>query len=121
MKFLIVDDSNAVAMMVKEMLKEMGHSSERAVDGKDAVKILESTSDFDFILLDWNMPEMTGIEFLKYNYENHITETPIIMMTTENKPENIREALMFGASEYIMKPFTKDIIESKVTMIDKAA
>lgn len=121
MKFLIVDDSNAVSMMVKEMLKEMGYESDRAADGKDAIKILEKQNDFDFILLDWNMPEMTGIEFLKYNYENHITETPIIMMTTENKPENIREALMFGASEYIMKPFTKDIIESKVTMLDKAA
>lgn len=119
MKFLIVDDSNAIAMMVSEMLKEMGHSSERAVDGKEALKKIEENDDFDFILLDWNMPNMSGIEFLKYNYENHITNTPIIMMTTENKPDNIREALMFGASEYIMKPFTKDIIESKVSMLNQ--
>tara|TARA_B100001971_G_scaffold215190_1_gene259677 strand:- start:113612 stop:113986 length:375 start_codon:yes stop_codon:yes gene_type:complete len=119
MKFLIVDDSNAIALMVSEMLKEMGYTSDRAVDGNDAVKKLEADNSFDFILLDWNMPNMSGIEFLKYNYENHLTETPIIMMTTENKPENIREALMFGASEYIMKPFTKDIIESKISMLNQ--
>lgn len=122
MKVMIVDDSNSIVMVVGQMLTEACHESVRAKDGQHAVELLESGEQVDIILLDWNMPNMSGIEFLKYNFEKNIANCPIVMMTTENKPEKIREALQFGASEYIMKPFTKDILLSKIqTVLDFAA
>ncbi len=114
MKILLVDDSNAISMAVSEMLKEAGHDVVRAVDGQDAVDILKQQNDFSAILLDWNMPNMDGLEFLQYNNENKLTTTPVIMMTTENKPDKIMKALEHGAKEYIMKPFTQDILISKI-------
>ena len=122
MKVMIVDDSNSIVMVVSQMLTESGHESVMAKDGQHALEILENGEQVDLILLDWNMPNMSGIEFLKHNFEHSIVSCPIVMMTTENKPDRIREALQYGASEYIMKPFTKDILLSKIqTVIDFAA
>lgn len=117
MNFLIVDDSNAIAMAVGQMIKTIGHDYKRAVDGQDAVDIIMQEDNFQCILLDWNMPNMTGLEFLEYNQANSLTKCPIIMMTTENKPEKIMKALENGAVEYIMKPFTQDILEAKVKAV----
>jgi two-component system chemotaxis response regulator CheY len=121
MKVLLVDDSNPIAMVVSQMLKEAGHDVVRAKDGQDAVDIIMQDNNFQCILLDWNMPEMDGLEFLKYNQSNKIIDCPIIMMTTENKPEKIVLALQHGATEYIMKPFTKDILISKIESVVKSA
>jgi two-component system chemotaxis response regulator CheY len=121
MRVLLVDDSNSVAMVVTQMLQEAGIESIRAKDGRDALEVIERGEKIDLILLDWNMPNMTGIEFLKWNFENKVVNYPIVMMTTENKPENIREALKFGASEYIMKPFTQDILISKINSVSDIA
>ena len=117
MRILIVDDSNSITMVVSQMLKEAGHEPLRAVDGKDAIDVLGKEENIDLILLDWNMPNMSGIEFLQYNAENKVAACPIIMMTTENKPDNIRKALELGVSEYIMKPFTQDILVSKINSV----
>ena len=121
MRVLIVDDSNSIAMIVTQMLEEAGHTSIRAKDGKHAVEIVESDKEIDVILLDWNMPNMTGLEFLQWNFDNNIDDCPIVIMTTENKPENIRQALQLGASEYIMKPFTQDILISKIMAVSDVA
>ena len=117
MKVLLVDDSNSIAMVVGQMLNDAGHEVARAKHGLDAVEIITKDSDFDVILLDWNMPEMDGLEFLKHNTENNLITCPIIMMTTENKPEKIVLALQNGAKEYIMKPFTQDILISKIETV----
>lgn len=119
MKVLLVDDSNSICTLVAQMLQEGGHKSIRAKDGQDAVDILGQDNGFDLVLLDWNMPNMDGLEFLKYNQENSLVTAPIVMMTTENKPEKIMTALEHGASEYIMKPFTKDILFSKMEAVVK--
>lgn len=122
MKVMIVDDANSIVMVVTQMLTEAGHESIRAKDGQHALELLQQEENVDLILLDWNMPNMSGIEFLKHNFDNNITNAPIVMMTTENKPDKIREALQYGASEYIMKPFTKDILLSKIkAVLDFAA
>ncbi|MAZ48227.1 MAG: response regulator [Halobacteriovoraceae bacterium] len=121
MKILIIDDSNSIAMMVGQFIKELGHDSYHATDGRDAIDMIAQEDNFDLILLDWNMPEMDGLEFLKYNQENSLTKTPIMMMTTENKPEKIMKALEFGAVEYIMKPFSKDVLESKISTLKSMA
>ncbi len=121
MKVLLVDDSNSIAMVVGQMLKEVGHEVLRAKHGLDAVDILKQHADVDCILLDWNMPEMDGLEFLQHNKEHNVASCPIIMMTTENKPEKIVLALQNGAREYIMKPFTQDILVSKINSVTEGA
>jgi two-component system chemotaxis response regulator CheY len=117
MKILIVEDSNSIAMVVAGMLKEAGKEPVRAVDGKDAIDVIKANPDIALILLDWNMPNMNGLEFLQYNQENSLIKAPIVMMTTENKPEKIMTALQHGAVEYIMKPFTVDILNSKIDSV----
>ena len=118
MNILIVDDSKAIFTMVSQMLQEGGYTSVWAEDGIKAIEILAQNKSIDIILLDWNMPNMTGLEFLEKNMKDSITKAPIIMMTTENSPEKIRTALSMNASEYIMKPFTKDILFNKLTLIE---
>ncbi|EQC47154.1 response regulator [Bacteriovorax sp. Seq25_V] len=116
MKIMIVDDSKAIYMMVSGMLTERGHQAVWAEDGVDACEKLK-TEKVDLILLDWNMPNMSGPEFLEKNQAENITEVPIVMMTTENKPDFIKKALQLGAVEYIMKPFTSDILFNKIELV----
>lgn len=113
LKALVVDDSKSIYMVVKEMLEEAGCNVTRAVNGKEACDVL-GNQKFDFVLLDWNMPEMNGPEFLKKNKNENLTNAPVLMMTTENAPDYIMKALELGAAEYIMKPFSKDILISKI-------
>jgi CheY-like chemotaxis protein len=120
MKFLIVDDSNAFAYMTQQILESLGYEWERAKHGREAVdKLLENS--YDYILLDSHMPVMSGMEFLVYNYENHITETPIIMLSTVTHNGYIEDAYVYGVSEYVLKPITKEIILDKIHKLPKAA
>jgi two-component system, chemotaxis family, chemotaxis protein CheY len=119
MKVMLVDDSNSIVMMVTQMLHNAGFEVVRAKDGQNAIDLITSGEQVDFILLDWNMPNISGIDFLKINFEKHLVNCPIIMMTTENKPDKIREALKYGACEYIMKPFTEDILISKIQSVKR--
>ncbi len=116
MRVLIVDDSKAIYLMVKEMLEEAGHESLWAEDGNAAVDFLKKDSNVDLILLDWNMPNMNGLEFLELNKKENFTTVPVVMMTTENKPDYIRKSLSLGAVEYIMKPFTSYILINKISL-----
>lgn len=102
--------------MVSSMLEERSIEHDWAKHGKEAIVKVKDTC-YDLILLDWNMPEMTGPEFLEYNLKEKITTIPVVMMTTENKPDYIRRALELGASEYIMKPFTGDILFNKINLV----
>ncbi|EQC49574.1 chemotaxis protein CheY-like protein [Bacteriovorax sp. BSW11_IV] len=117
MKVLVVDDSKAIFMMVSQMLEEAEHKAVWAEDGRRAFECIAEHGDIDLILLDWNMPNMNGPEFLKKNMEDGIFKNPIIMMTTENKPDYIKRALELGAVEYIMKPFTSDILFNKMELV----
>ena len=116
MNVLVVDDSKAIYMMVSQMLDEKGHKAIWAENGQDAIDKI-SANKIDLILLDWNMPVMTGPEFLEKNKNDSISEAPIVMMTTENKPDHIKKALSLGAVEYIMKPFTSDILFDKLELV----
>ncbi|MDD4976596.1 MAG: response regulator [Bacteriovorax sp.] len=118
MNILVVDDSRAIYAMVSQMLQEGGHTSVWAEDGLKAVDILTKNNTIEIILLDWNMPNMNGLEFLEKNAKENFTKAPIIMMTTENSPEFIKKALSLNAAEYIMKPFTKDILFNKFTLVE---
>jgi two-component system chemotaxis response regulator CheY len=119
MNILVVDDSRAIYAMVSQMLIAGGHTAMWAQDGKIAVDILKAgQSKIDIILLDWNMPNMNGPEFLEANMKEKFTTAPIIMMTTENSPDHIKKALSLNAAEYIMKPFTSDILFNKISLIE---
>ena len=119
MNILIVDDSKAIYAMVSKMLSDGGHTSQWAEDGLKAIEIIKKTTvPIDVILLDWNMPNMNGPEFLEANIKEKFTSAPIVMMTTENSPDAIKKALSLNAAEFIMKPFTSDILFNKLSLIE---
>lgn len=118
MKILIVDDSKPILTMVSNMIEELEHEAIVAENGSAAYDAIEKNPNIDLILLDWNMPVMTGLEFLEKNQSESIFTIPVFMMTTENSPEKIQKALSTGAVDYIMKPFTADILENKIELLE---
>ena len=116
-KCLIVDDSRVVRKVVRKILEELGFECDEVEDGKQAYDFCMKTMP-DIIFLDWNMPVMTGIEFLrKLRAEPTGGTSKVILCTTENDFSFIQEALAAGANEYIMKPFDSDIVESKLKQL----
>ncbi len=114
---LIVDDSKVIRMVARKILLQLEFSTDEAVDGKDALEHC-SRGMPDAILLDWNMPVMNGIEFLRALREMDGGGQPVVVFcTTENDVEHVREAIAAGADEYIMKPFDSGIIASKFAQV----
>jgi two-component system, chemotaxis family, chemotaxis protein CheY len=110
---LVVDDSRVIRKVARRILEEMGFEIAEAADGMEALAWCRAAMP-DAILLDWNMPVMNGIEFLRRLRTEADGEKPtVIFCTVENDIAHINEALDAGASEYIMKPFDGDIIEAK--------
>jgi two-component system, chemotaxis family, chemotaxis protein CheY len=118
-KALIVDDSKAIRIILGRILRELGYEVCEAVDGKDALKVIESEkAAVQLVLADWNMPEMNGLDLIKHLRQNpELTSLKVIMVTTETEVDHIVSALEAGANEYVMKPFTKDIIRGKLEMV----
>lgn len=114
---LVVDNSKVVRMVARRILEKLEFSVAEAGDGKAALAAcLERMPDA--VLLDWNMPVMNGIEFLRELRQTEGGESPIVVFcTTERELGNIREALMAGANEYIMKPFDGDIVSAKFEQV----
>lgn len=114
---LIVEDSSTVRKAIRRVLEEFPFSIREAEDGSIALKACQETLP-DLIILDWNMPVMNGIDFLRALRQLESGNTPkVIFCTTENDLKHIREALMAGADEYIMKPFDKTIIQEKLEQV----
>lgn len=114
MKILIVDDSKTMRSIVKNCLATLGYSDvEEACDGRDALSKATACSP-GLILLDWNMPNMNGLEFLKA-FRGQGAKTPVIMVTTEAEKPRVIEAIKAGASDYVVKPFTPDVLSQHVT------
>ncbi|KIA82100.1 histidine kinase [Chromobacterium violaceum] len=118
MRFLVVDDFSTMRRIVRNLLKELGFTNvDEAEDGQVALHKLK-TQSFDFVVSDWNMPNMTGIELLKaVRADPQLKHLPFMMITAEAKRENIIEAAMAGASGYIVKPFTAATMEEKMNKI----
>lgn len=118
MKFLVVDDFSTMRRIVRNLLKELGYTNvDEAEDGVVAMQKL-TAGGFDFVVTDWNMPNMTGIELLKAIRSNAALQTlPVLMITAEAKKENIIEAAQAGASGYIVKPFTAATLAEKLGKI----
>ena len=114
---LVVDDSRVVRKVARKILEELDFDCDEAEDGQQAVERCQGRMP-DAILLDWNMPVMNGIEFLRQLRHMDGGGAPkVVMCTTENTLDHIKEALGAGANEYIMKPFDSDIIQSKFTLV----
>ncbi len=110
---LIVDDSRVVRKVVRRILEEMGFACDEAEDGQRAIEACENKMP-DLVLLDWNMPVMSGIEFLERLRQMEQGDAPkVIFCTTENDLNHINRAMRAGADEYIMKPFDREILKSK--------
>ena len=120
MKFLVVDDFSTMRRIVRNLLKELGYTNaEEAEDGVVAMNMLRSNK-FDFVVSDWNMPNMTGIELLKnIRADETLKNLPVLMITAEARKENIIEAAQAGANGYIVKPFTAATLDEKLTKIFK--
>lgn len=119
MKVLVVDDSRAVHAFMNAIFAGTGHELTHAKDGSEAVKIFEKNPNlFDLVLLDWEMPILTGPETLEALRQVNKT-VPIIMVTTKNDVSSITQAIAKGANEYVMKPFTKDILLEKIAIISQ--
>ncbi len=118
MKFLVVDDFSTMRRIVRNLLKELGFSNvQEAEDGVDALDKLRNDK-FDFVVSDWNMPNMTGIELLRnIRADANLKHLPVLMVTAEAKRENIIEAAQAGASGYIVKPFTAATLDEKLKKI----
>jgi two-component system chemotaxis response regulator CheY len=118
MRFLVVDDFSTMRRIVRNLLKELGYTDvEEADDGSTALARLKAEK-FDFVVSDWNMPNMTGIELLKaVRADAALKHLPVLIVTAEAKKENIVEAAHAGASGYIVKPFTAATLDEKLTRI----
>lgn len=114
---LVVDDSRVVRKVARKMLEELNFSCSEAEDGQKAMESCAGRMP-DAILLDWNMPVMSGIEFLRRLRKMHGGAQPkVVFCTTENDVAHILEALNAGANEYIMKPFDSDILQTKLAQV----
>ncbi len=114
---LVVDDSRVVRKVARRIVEELGFSCEEAEDGQQALNACQKAMP-DAILLDWNMPVMSGIEFLEKLRVTSGGDAPkVVFCTTENDMAHIQRAMMAGANEYIMKPFDRDIVQSKFEQV----
>ncbi|MDP1558347.1 MAG: chemotaxis response regulator CheY [Nitrosomonas sp.] len=118
LKFLVVDDFSTMRRIVRNLLKELGFVNvEEAEDGVVALRKLQD-GDFDFIVSDWNMPNMDGLTMLKQiRATEALKKIPVLMVTAEAKKENIVAAAQAGASGYIVKPFTAATLDEKLNKI----
>jgi len=118
-KALVVDDSRAVRMILARTLREFGYEVGEAGDGKEALSALEKEpGQFRLVLVDWNMPVMNGLELVQaLRARPQFSSLLIVMVTTETELGHMATALEAGANEYVMKPFTKDILLSKLEIV----
>ena len=118
MKFLIVDDFSTMRRIVKNLLNDLGFmNTAEAEDGHSALALLRA-QPFDFVVTDWNMPGMTGIELLRaIRADAKLAKLPVLMVTAEAKREQIVEAAQSGVNGYIIKPFTADTLKDKLTKV----
>ena len=118
LKVLVVDDSATMRRIVVNTLKRIGYDDVvEGEDGADAYAKLESESGINFILTDWNMPNMSGLEFVTQVRMSQFKDLPILMITTRSIKDDIVEAMKAGVNSYIVKPFTPQTLKEKMDQI----
>lgn len=118
MHALVVDDSRAIRRILGSMLGELGWRTHEAENGRHGLDVLGAASRMDVALVDWNMPEMNGLEFIKaVRADDRWGSLPILMVTSETEFQNMAAAMEAGANEYAMKPFDRDVIRDKLSIL----
>lgn len=121
MRALIIDDSKAMRSILGRMLRGLNFEVVEAGNGREALERLKGPGKFDLALVDWNMPEMNGFEFVRAVRADKIYDGVLLMMvTTETETENVVRALAAGANEYVMKPFTQEVLLEKLQLFGMA-
>ncbi len=118
MKILIVDDFSTMRRIIKNLLRDLGFTNtHEADDGSTALPLLKN-GDFDFLVTDWNMPGMSGIDLLKeVRSDSKLAPLPVLMVTAEAKRDQIIEAAQAGVNGYVVKPFTAQVLKEKIDKI----
>ncbi|MBF0492232.1 MAG: response regulator [Deltaproteobacteria bacterium] len=114
----MIDDSKAIRSILKKMMESFGFETFEAANGRDAMKCLREMKNCDVVLVDWNMPVMSGLDFVKeLRSIAFFKKTKIMMVTTESGMSGMKLALAEGADEYVMKPFNKEIVFDKLIQL----
>ena len=122
MKAMVVDDSRAIRLILTRTLSELGFEVSQAASGNEALTLLPTQGDqLSLILVDWNMPGISGLDFVRQvRSDPTMASVALIMVTTETEIEQMVTALEAGANEYVMKPFTKEVIADKLRLLGLA-
>jgi len=117
-KAMVVDDSKAIRMILSRTLADVGYDVCQASNGREALSLLGQAGNVSLILVDWNMPQMNGLEFVRQiRSDPRYASVLLMMVTTETEIDQMVAALDAGANEYVMKPFTREIIEDKLRLL----
>ena len=116
---IVVDDSRAVRMILARTLQDLGFEVREAANGREALELLaDGGAGVRLVLADWNMPEVNGLELVRrLRQDPRLASLPVVMVTTETELDQMAAALAAGANEYVMKPFTRDILIEKLQMV----
>jgi two-component system chemotaxis response regulator CheY len=119
MRALVIDDSRTVRIIIGQILREIGVDVLEAANGLEALEQMKRHPDVELLLVDWNMPQMNGFDFLRaVRAQRAYDGVRILMVTSESQSEQVVKALGAGANEYLMKPFNKDVLVAKLHLMD---
>ena len=116
---LIIDDSRAMRRILCKIVSSLGFDTIEAENGREGYeKLVANADEIELVLVDWNMPEMNGLEFVEaVRARDEFANQKLVMVTTETEPARMAKALIAGVDEFVMKPFTKDILVEKLSLI----
>jgi two-component system, chemotaxis family, chemotaxis protein CheY len=118
MQALVIDDSRAVRLLVGNILRQQGFEVHEAGHGQQGLEQLQQNPEISLVLVDWNMPVMDGLEFIKTVRQSRTWDSlRIVMVTTETESEQVQRAMTAGANEYVMKPFTSEVLVAKLSLL----
>ena len=118
MRALVIDDSRTVRIIIGQILREIGMEVIEAKNGVEALEQIKRDPEVELMLVDWNMPEMNGLDFIRaVRSDRTFDAVRILMVTSESQGEQVMQALNAGANEYLMKPFNKDILVAKLNLL----
>jgi two-component system chemotaxis response regulator CheY len=118
MRALVIDDSRAIRSIIRKILREIGYEVFEAGHGREGLEQLARNEGIDLALVDWNVPEMNGLEFVRAVRAQPVYDrVRLMMVTTETEHLQMCKALAAGANEYVMKPFTKEVIMAKLNLL----
>lgn len=121
MRALVIDDSKLMRSIIGKILRDVGFDVVEAGDGCQALDVLRMHRDIELVLVDWNLPVMDGLEFVKeVRRQPTLSHLRLLMVTAETEREQVARALAEGANEYVMKPFTKEVIVEKLNLLQVA-